>query len=169
MKKLVIAAAIVCAAAFAQAASVNWTITGLKGGDGENITTAMGYTFTVAIFDAATSSKIGDSSASTVSMNKVSGTIDGVSASHDYYAVLSASNKDYELVDSIANAKFYFTTDEATTYSINLSSGNHITSPIGGIGGWSASSWQSQSVPEPTSGLLLLLGVAGLALKRKQK
>lgn len=30
------------------------------------------------------------------------------------------------------------------------------------IGGWSA-------VPEPTSGLLLLLGVAGLALRRKQK
>ena len=28
--------------------------------------------------------------------------------------------------------------------------------------------WQSTDVPEPTSGLLLLLGVAGLALKRKR-
>ena len=33
-----------------------------------------------------------------------------------------------------------------------------------GTDGWVASS----SVPEPTSGLLLLLGVAGLALRRKQ-
>ena len=30
------------------------------------------------------------------------------------------------------------------------------------------SDWQAYSVPEPTSGLLLLLGVAGLALKRKK-
>jgi len=29
--------------------------------------------------------------------------------------------------------------------------------------------WTAATIPEPTSGLLLLLGVAGLALKRKQK
>ena len=34
------------------------------------------------------------------------------------------------------------------------------------VGGSGAIAWQS--VPEPTSGLLLLLGVAGLALKRKR-
>ena len=32
-----------------------------------------------------------------------------------------------------------------------------------------AANWSSADVPEPTSGLLLLLGVAGLALRRKQK
>lgn len=32
------------------------------------------------------------------------------------------------------------------------------------------SAWQPLgNIPEPTSGLLLLLGVAGLALRRKQK
>jgi len=32
-----------------------------------------------------------------------------------------------------------------------------------------ASDWTTVTVPEPTSGLLVLLGLAGLALKRKQK
>ena len=35
-------------------------------------------------------------------------------------------------------------------------------------GAYSGAGWYTQSVPEPTSGLLLLLGVAGLALKRKR-
>ena len=34
--------------------------------------------------------------------------------------------------------------------------------------GYKGAGWYTQSVPEPTSGLLLLLGMAGLALKRKQ-
>ena len=34
--------------------------------------------------------------------------------------------------------------------------------------GFTAGGWYAMSVPEPTSGLLLLLGVAGLALKRKR-
>ena len=36
----------------------------------------------------------------------------------------------------------------------------------GGFVGFDAGTWTA--VPEPTSGLLLLLGVAGLALKRKR-
>ena len=169
MKKLVIAAAIVCAAAFAQAASVSWTCTAVKGGDGNKITTDMAYTFIVAIYDATTSTKLGESSSSTITFNAVSGTVADAENSHNYYAVLSASNKDYALADSIANTKFYFSTDAMSTYKINLTTGSGLTDETTGIGTWSASSWQSQSVPEPTSGLLLLLGVAGLALKRKQK
>ena len=34
--------------------------------------------------------------------------------------------------------------------------------------GFQGAGWYTQSVPEPTSGLLMLLGVAGLALKRKR-
>ena len=37
---------------------------------------------------------------------------------------------------------------------------------LGGTGGTALTGWTA--VPEPTSGLLLLLGMAGLALKRKR-
>lgn len=36
------------------------------------------------------------------------------------------------------------------------------------FGTQAANTWTTMAVPEPTSGLLLLLGMAGLALKRKQ-
>jgi len=39
---------------------------------------------------------------------------------------------------------------------------------IGGDAGTTATAWSTAAVPEPTSGLLLLLGMAGLALKRKR-
>ena len=40
---------------------------------------------------------------------------------------------------------------------------------LGNSTGGVATSWQSTAaVPEPTSGLLLLIGMAGLALKRKR-
>lgn len=54
----------------------------------------------------------------------------------------------------------------ATTASVTFAAGN--ASSIAG----NASNWKSfgtsSSVPEPTSGLLMLLGMAGLALRRKR-
>lgn len=53
-------------------------------------------------------------------------------------------------------------------FSNTAAGGNVVFDDEPGMGGGTAGAWTSASVPEPTSALLLLLGVAGLALKRKR-
>ena len=43
-----------------------------------------------------------------------------------------------------------------------------MTLTLGSSTGGVATSWQAAAVPEPTSGLLMLLGMAGLALRRRR-
>ena len=164
MKKLVIAAAIVCAAVFANAASVKWTVSAAVGGEGTSLKNSSAYMFAVSIYTTS-GTLVGSASDSAASgFASYDATIDGTAANTQYYAVLSASSDEYELIDSVANTKYYFTTSEATTYSINLTGGAGLTSS--GHGTWSAGDWKA--VPEPTSGLLMLLGMAGLALRRRR-
>ena len=50
------------------------------------------------------------------------------------------------------------------------SSIGYLSTTIGGDigGGTNATAWSTAAVPEPTSGLLMLLGIAGLALRRRR-
>lgn len=45
---------------------------------------------------------------------------------------------------------------------------SNLAKNLGGTGGTAITGWTSASVPEPTSGLLMLMGLAGLALRRKR-
>lgn len=69
--------------------------------------------------------------------------------------------------DTVADATYAYLSD---VQSIAMpGSGMSASSSFDLSGSESASNWQAMSAaPEPTSGLLLLLGVAGLALKRKR-
>ena len=205
MKKLMIAAAIVCAAVVSQAASVTWSSGNLSGwGDGyEGWTTSAGkigtssttatppydfktglkYLGTLYIYDSATAT---DAIATFTQATLDKGATKKLESSSDaityaastaggttYYAklVVEAFNSTSgDLLSSVESSLVSFTgaSDALEAPSINFYSGVGIneTKPAGDHGFMSADGWQS--VPEPTSGLLLLLGVAGLALKRKR-
>ena len=179
MKKLIIAAAMVCAAAFAQAATVNWTISGVKadGGAAPTAGWAVMAFFTdvgagSSAIEAAINSKTAASSAFdtaslAVSMSK------GKVASHDATAA--------GITDTSKNYDFYFVVfnnsdaTAATKYAM-VSAPNKAYSSLDGKfsiqGDFSTlPAWQDISapvIPEPTTGLLVLLGVASLALRRRR-
>ena len=178
MKKLIVAAAIACAATMSQAATVNWSIAGVKDSEGNAPTagwavmafyTEVGAGSTAienAIKAGTVSSLAFDTEAISVSMKKgkygpadanAAGITD-TSKNYDFYFVVfnnADATKATEYVMTSAPNKAYSGMDG--NYSIQ---GDFSTLPA----------WQStpSSVPEPTSGLLMLLGVAGLALRRKR-
>ena len=163
MKKLVLAIVIGCAAAFVQASTVNWSITQVKGMDGKLIGATSGtYTALVTFYDADGAAIAGGTSSANSSnaMSGMSGSWKGAAISTTYFA-------DIVITDSAGNTlsseKAQFATSSAATYSINFANGTGFSTSGAKV---SYDSWAA--APEPTSGLLLLLGVAGLALKRKR-
>jgi hypothetical protein len=189
MKKLVIAAFAVAFAACAQAASINWLTTGafydIAGEDGGWATVAEGTTaYFVFASSYSQSDLVADYAAGTADMAKltainagtigadgtiaeVAGSTTSLSGLQDAYVALfdSANNlfisdKISGSIDEMSITSFIF--EEAQTGDIWANNGD-------ASNGYQGAGWYSAAaVPEPTSGLLLLLGMAGLALRRKQ-
>ena len=68
-----------------------------------------------------------------------------------------------------ADAKFFISNTKSVTTKGDAATQNSPISFLGQTGSKTAANWTAVSnVPEPTSGLLLLLGMAGLALRRRQ-
>ena len=210
MKKLMIAAAIVCAAALAQAGAINWS-TGLlytPSADGsigsdasgswvynDKITSASGYALKVYAWESLTASDV----AFTDAAKLLQWYTDGASKTADPFggslaAINGTVTMNANITQAIAGGAELTTTggtpvygsillvlEDSTTgdpawYMVNSGSieakAGSTKTTLGNLGsivsgtGSDHTTWQS--VPEPTSGLLLLLGVAGLALKRKR-
>ncbi len=174
MKKFMLVAAIVCVAAFVQAATVTWTTLNIQGKD--VVTPAAGWY--VELYDSsvtydyasAKSGVITAADTTTTTENngaiRFSGSLEGLEAndSYSFYAVIYNA-------DTVADATYYIVSDvksgaiPAGGQNQTLAFGNMALTSTANT--WRNSSWQS--VPEPTSGLLLLVGGALLALRRKQK
>lgn len=182
MKKLIIAAAIVCVAAMSQAASVYWggAIGTPDGADTLPAGTQAALIFSDSAFSGAATTLAGWSAGAeannggsvvglyTMTANDSSNWAFSATYSKDgsvdgYYAVLVLNGTgDMASYYDIGNISGTTGASSPTDKLINLSwtGGEYLTS-----GGYTVT---VGAVPEPTSGLLLLLGMAGLALKRKR-
>ena len=176
MKKLIVAAAVVCAAVFAQAATVNWTISGVKA-EGNTSPTA-GW----AVMAFYTEAGAGSDAIVSAINSKTAGSLAfdtqalKVSMSKGKYGPADVAVAG---LDTSKNYDFYFVVfndadaTKATAYAMESAldksySGMDAKYAVGGAFS-SSTAWSpiSSGVPEPTSGLLVLLGVAGLALRRR--
>lgn len=163
MKKLIIAIAVVSCAAFAHAAAVSWSATSVKDISGAAAKNVTGWSAVCTIFASDGSTVIGTSTdTDSNAMSKFNGLIEGTANNTDYYAQLVITDNKG---NTITSEKAAFTTDTSATYGeINFSNGSMFATATAKVD--YTKDWQA--APEPTSGLLLLLGVAGLALKRKR-
>jgi len=178
MKKLILAAAIVCAAAMSQAASVGWTLAGLGNyaGDaysffiiGQNevtsfdqITALLGEGKSVSSY-AFYEGNVANNGAANV-MATASGLTVPNSADYTSFFVIfdnaDASKAENYLAITKDQSANLSKSVNATLAAVTFAGGNQATYAN------NAANWAA--VPEPTSGLLMLLGVAGLALRRRR-
>ena len=176
MKKLIIAAAIACVAAISQAATVNWGVSGVKNAEGNAPTAGwavMAFYTEVGAGSAAIESAIQAGTAGSLAFDTQSLTVSMKKGKYGPADVAVAG-----ITDTSKNYDFYFVVfndadaTKATEYAM-VSAPNKEYSGLAGkftaTGDFSTSpAWQPTAVPEPTSGLLMLLGVAGLALRRRR-
>ena len=185
MKKLMIALAAVAVATVVQAASINWGVTGntwtyddaTKAAQNTTvylINAASWSTIEAAIQGGATSFTTADAGilavgktanakgAVTTSTATSASLVAGTSYNYAYLVFDTRDTEDVKYFASATTSKAAYDPTNPTyaeTQTISFDATHYSTSGLSN--GW-------QSVPEPTSGLLLVLGMAGLALRRKR-
>ena len=182
MKKVVIALDAVAMAFGVQAATVSWgsgvlkTPTSAEGGY-STTTIAKGdvtaYLFILSADQYATYSK----DASAIYTDFAAGNLTAdVTAGNATALTVKTPKTDYTVGDTVYAALLYVNTNvegfdnveefymaTASTWEFAAASNKTFSNQASAIGSWTA-----VAVPEPTSGLLMLVGLAGLALRRRR-
>ena len=182
MKKLIMAVAIVCAAVATQAASIAWSASWVVDSTGTDLASGSAYLLTTGGY--AMDSAIADLTAGKFDSTKAELNAD-ITWSDDFGAGVtkvgaSELTGDQAFYMVIVSGKNFMVTDtiSATMKDLgdtgamfgDLSTYNDATGGYDSLYKWQTVQEQPSTgdVPEPTSGLLLLVGAAALALKRKQ-
>ena len=171
MKKLMIAAAIVCAAAYTQASSFSWGNSSMDSLDPSGAYIE-GGTITLIVAGDTIFSGIGQNDDWTYGQFEQSASSDKIAALADGDISESYTAKAFQLV-------FNYTDSDGKDW-VYTYSGMSTYDNVAGAPGDPAKNYENftidyaidstdwKAVPEPTSGLLLLIGVAGLALRRRR-
>ena len=177
MKKLIIILGAMALAVTTHAASVTWGLTNITDSDANAAKGGMAAYFmdasTYATFTALDADKVVDYvtgnytySGATELVSGRTGSSINVAVSSGNLAAGDTANGYIVLFDtaSAADASYYaYTGTQSKTVP---DTGSNITLAYGTFAAGTQGGWTA--VPEPTSGLLLVLGMAGLALKRKR-
>ena len=188
MKKLMIAAAMVCAAAMVQAGSVQWGAIGVVSSGTAYVggtTTYSAYLFEGSDITDATSLLTGGKFKDFTDLAKQSNTATATTAatpkmnfSNKNYGSFSQGDSftGYMVILDAAEAKDAKNYLLATWAGTGADQGKSVITKTQGASGNLMFSYGNQAsntawtsiAPEPTSGLLLLIGMAGLALRRRR-
>ncbi len=190
MKKLVITLAGVAFATYVQAAAIRWQTGNLVDHTGAGLSRSELYTAQVFFYSDATGTTdisagfagtLTDSTADKNGGYFATTKNSGIESGTYYAKVVITGNADgagegWTLTSDIG--EFTYNSASQSQLTINFSSGlnmggNSLLDNSGENYGWTKvggdTGGGTDGVPEPTSGLLLLIGAAGLALRRKQK
>ena len=158
MKKILILAAVIVAGITANAASFKWSAGNIYASNGTDkyVGTVDLYAY-LSTADASTAIKV-----STVTSSSAG----AVAATTFDVASFTAGNS-YTFFFIVEDNGKVFTSTEKTvaafdTQTQNITFGNMTTATQ------NAANWATAAAPEPTSGLLMLVGLAGLALRRRR-
>ena len=176
MKKLVVFAVALVAAVFAQAASLDWQYNATAADEGQTVYVLLG-TDPIVEWDSA--SAVADVALGSGTVQKAgrkylaSGMVTGVSKNdaNIYYVVVSADGKSFGVTSAADFGPSVYDPDlqESSAGNDERLSSSSIMVSGKSFGGNPPPGPTPGDTPEPTSGLLLLVGGAALALRRKQK
>ena len=191
MKKIMIMLGAVALAFGVQAATVTWNMTNVYGPDGSTLNSGKAYMFA---YTAGSASVTASTIAAAIAGAYSAGTLDSYLSDNSVYSWTPSSAGTYSdttknvdpeadmgltagssytfysvVFDSttIDDESMFFVTKELANKKVPASSANLLLS-FGNQETASTATGAWQNVPEPTSGLLMLVGLAGLALRRKR-